>query len=235
MTVLKQLGQETQDAMATGASQGSVWKFSGGRVCFGMTAAGLMVGVAGAAVEVVVDAAEVVGALVSTGLALCWLLEQAPGVPRRRRRRSWRCGRCKGSGRCSRLLPGGGTEAPAAAIGIPCLSDTTATCPVALSGTGTIRTSWPCEAGWPLTFRNGGPGEQRGHSKVLRPSRSGLSPQLAATWPSEHAADRARPPRHSSQDCLRRHWQSVPIIGCCDRWDRGSGSWQGFLMRRGWL
>lgn len=45
-----------------------------------MVAAGLIVVVAGAAVEVVVDGAEVVGALVTTGLAPCWLLEQAPSA-----------------------------------------------------------------------------------------------------------------------------------------------------------
>jgi hypothetical protein len=43
-----------------------------------VAAAGLIVGVAGAAAEVAVDAAEVAGALVTTGLALCWLLAQAP-------------------------------------------------------------------------------------------------------------------------------------------------------------
>lgn len=51
-------------------------KFSGGRVCFGVAVV-LIVGVAGAAVEAVVDGAEVAGAMVTTGLALCWLLEQA--------------------------------------------------------------------------------------------------------------------------------------------------------------
>jgi hypothetical protein len=37
-------------------------------------------GVADAGVEVVVDGAEVARALVTAGLALCWLLEQAPSA-----------------------------------------------------------------------------------------------------------------------------------------------------------
>jgi hypothetical protein len=53
--------------------------FSGGSVCFGVVAMVLIVVVAGAAVEVVVRA-EVVRALVTTGSALCWLLEQAPSI-----------------------------------------------------------------------------------------------------------------------------------------------------------
>jgi hypothetical protein len=45
-----------------------------------VVAAGLLVVVADAAVEVAVDGAEVVWALVATGVALCWLLEQAPSA-----------------------------------------------------------------------------------------------------------------------------------------------------------
>ncbi len=45
-----------------------------------MVAVGLIVVVAGAAVEVAVDGAEVVWALVTTGVVLCWLLEQAPSA-----------------------------------------------------------------------------------------------------------------------------------------------------------
>jgi hypothetical protein len=45
-----------------------------------VAAAGLIVAVADAAVEVIVDAAEVAGTLVITGVAPCWLLAQAPSA-----------------------------------------------------------------------------------------------------------------------------------------------------------
>lgn len=88
-------------------------------------------------------------------------------MPGRRRRRSWRCGRCGGSGRWSRLLLGGGIETVAVSNrGPPRPIDVNATCLVAQPGTGTIRTS-----GWRGLAQVARPGSATRWSKARPSSR----------------------------------------------------------------